>query len=664
MKNVLTILILLSFITTTAEVKNQFATLPDIYSVKISPDGKSVGILRKIDGERMLSILDLDTKEVIYNHEFVRGDQISTFYWASKDRLVFELLRSGRDSTRYFATGQVYSTNIDGTKQIMLAGYNAKREAIRTGQGSAKRPAQVANMMPDDKEHIIVQFYDSSEFFELWKMNIYNGRMSKITTAPVKQADFTFNSQGDVTGALGVNLQFELVYYIYKENLPVEYDPLDCREANDDETCVKVRTGRPKVSDWQFLTKVDPFKQIQPISSFGRKIYMLGYGEGNKSDRRGLYTYDIITKKYNEIFTHPRVDIEVGAIAVDDANKVIGVRADDAYPSFVVLKSVKSDYKDALIEIQKAYPYESFGVTSSSSDNKRLIVYMSSDINPGTFFLYDRDKSEFTPLARQWSKVNYQDLNQMIAYDFNNRDGVPIQAFFTQAKNKSNKKTIIYPHGGPWARDYWGYDPTVQFLAENDFNVIQMNIRGSTGYGYKFVSEVFGNFEEVLEDIYDGIEFFHSEGLIDKENLCIYGGSYGGYAATMAPINRPDLFKCAASDAGLYDIEAQYIRGDIRRSRGGKVFLDRAFKGDKKEIDATQSPINRVSEMKVPFFLLHGKQDIRTPFKDAELFMEEMDRNNISYEKMVITKEEHGFSNEENREASMERLLKFFNKYL
>ena len=95
MKNVLTLLILLSFITTTAEVKNQFATLPDIYSVKISPDGKSIGILRKIDGERMLSILDLDTKEVIYNHEFVRGDQINTFYWASKDRLVFELLRSG-----------------------------------------------------------------------------------------------------------------------------------------------------------------------------------------------------------------------------------------------------------------------------------------------------------------------------------------------------------------------------------------------------------------------------------------------------------------------------------------------------------------------------------------------------------------------------------------
>ena len=177
---------------------------------------------------------------------------------------------------------------------------------------------------------------------------------------------------------------------------------------------------------------------------------MLGYGEGNKSDRRGLYTYDIISKKYNEIFTHPRVDIGLGAVAVDDANQVIGVRVDDAYPATVILKNVESDLKNAFMEIQKSYPYEQFFVTSSSEDKKKLIVFMTSDINPGTYFLYDRDQSKFTPLARSWSKIDYQGLNQMIAYDFNNRDGVPIQAFLTQAKNKSNKKTIIYPHGGPW----------------------------------------------------------------------------------------------------------------------------------------------------------------------------------------------------------------------
>ena len=122
MKNVLSLLILFSFITTTAEVKNQFATLPDIYSVKISPDGKSIGILRKIDGERMLSILDIQTNEVIFNHEFVRGDEIRSFYWASKDRLIFELLRAGRDTTRYFATGQVTRQILTGKNRLCLLG--------------------------------------------------------------------------------------------------------------------------------------------------------------------------------------------------------------------------------------------------------------------------------------------------------------------------------------------------------------------------------------------------------------------------------------------------------------------------------------------------------------------------------------------------------------
>jgi hypothetical protein len=126
---------------------------------------------------------------------------------------------------------------------------------------------------------------------------------------------------------------------------------------------------------------------------------MLGYGEDNKSDRRGLYTYDIISKKYNEIFTHPRVDIGLGAVAVDDANQVVGVRVDDAYPAAVILKNVESDLKNAFMEIQKSYPYEQFFVTSFSEDKKKLIVLLTSDINPGTHFLYDRDPKPIYPLS-------------------------------------------------------------------------------------------------------------------------------------------------------------------------------------------------------------------------------------------------------------------------
>ena len=144
--------------------------------------------------------------------------------------------------------------------------------------------------------------------------------------------------------------------------------------------------------------------------------------------------------------------------------------------------------------------------------------------------------------------------------------------------------------------------------------------------------------------------------------MCIYGGSYGGYAATQGPMMRPDLFKCAVSEAGLYDVNAQYKSGDIRMNRGGKKFLEDAFGDGEKAED--MSPINYIYKLKTPFMIIHGKEDIRTPWQEAEAFMKGMDKNGIEYEKMIIEKETHGFSKEENRIEKMKRISAFFNKYL
>jgi dipeptidyl aminopeptidase/acylaminoacyl peptidase len=176
------------------------------------------------------------------------------------------------------------------------------------------------------------------------------------------------------------------------------------------------------------------------------------------------------------------------------------------------------------------------------------------------------------------------------------------------------------------------------------------------------MTEVYGNFDTVLEDMFDSIENLHNEGLLDKNNVCVYGASYGGYAATQGPMMRPDLFKCAISEAGLYDINAQYTSGDIRWGRGGKKFLEATF-GDGKEAD-TQSPVNYVNKLTTPFMIIHGEKDIRTPYKEAQTFMKELDKAGIKYEKMIIAKETHGFSREENRIEKMKRISAFFNKYL
>ena len=159
--------------------------------------------------------------------------------------------------------------------------------------------------------------------------------------------------------------------------------------------------------------------------------------------------------------------------------------------------------------------------------------------------------NQISPLGRYWSKTSYRLLAKMEVFDFNNKHGDLIQSYFTKAVGRKNAPTIVMPHGGPWARDIGVLIQKFNSLLLKDFNVFQNNIRGSSGYGLKHMKEVYGNFDTVLEDMFDSLEYFDNKGLIDINNVCIYGGSYGGYASTQGPMMRPDLFKCAVSEAGF-----------------------------------------------------------------------------------------------------------------
>ena len=378
-----------------------------------------------------------------------------------------------------------------------------------------------------------------------------------------------------------------------------------------------------------------------------------------EEDTSGLYEYDLRKNTYELIYRHPRVDISGVATSRDDGPYRITI--DDGKPEYLYL-SEPNRLKDLHLQFYNTFPGSETSITSRSNDYTKAIGVVTADNNPGVYYLLDTEKNRITPLGRYWSKTSYDSLAKMEVINFQNRHGDKIQSYLTRAVGKTNAPTIVMPHGGPWARDYWRFDPEVQFLAAEGFNVLQNNIRGSSGYGLKHMTEVYGNFDTVLEDMFDSIEYLDTKGEIDKGNVCVYGGSYGGYAATQGPMMRPDLFKCAVSEAGLYDINAQYKSGDIRWGRGGKKFLEATF-GDGKEAE-TQSPTNYVNKLITPYMIIHGEKDIRTPYKEAKAFMKKMDKAGIEYEKMIIEKETHGFSREENRIEKMKRISAFFNKYL
>ena len=637
-----------------------FGSLPDVSNVKISPNGKFVGVQQRTEETIVVKIIDLDNAQLLSVHNFGSKGQITDFFWATDKRLVFTVARENSRNTEIYNVGQLVAANIDGKRTKLIAGFGSapdSRQGVRNrDRTNPDRPAIIVHRLPKDSNKILVSFFDNAGFNELAELDINNGKVSYVTTSPVIYPNWIFNNEGKLMGVSSSTLENNSEIFLFKPNLP--QGSLSSRQCSQKQNCyvppIREDNKRP---GWVFFKDFE-FPKGASIEGFtpNGKMMVTEYMDENTS---GLYEYDLKQNTYELIFRDSRVDITAVASSLDDGP--YGIRLDNGKPEYLYL-SEPNRLKNLHLKFYEAFPAQETMITSYSKDYSRAVGIVMADVNPGTYYLMDMEKNQISPLGRYWSKTSYDSLAEMKVINFKNRYGDEIQSYFTAAVGKKNAPTIVMPHGGPWARDYWRFHPEVQFLAAEGFNVLQNNIRGSTGYGLKHTAHVYGNFANVLTDMFDSIEHLDSEGVIDKNNVCVYGGSYGGYAATQGPMMRPDLFKCAISEAGLYDINAQYSSGDIKMMRGGRKFLEDAFGDGEKAED--MSPINYAYKLKTPYMLIHGKKDVRTPYKEAEAFMKAMDKNGIKYEKMIIEKETHGFSKEENRIEKMKRISAFFRKHL
>lgn len=637
-----------------------FGSLPDVSNVKISPNGKFVGVQQRTEETIVVKIIDLDNAQLLSVHNFGSKGQITDFFWATDKRLVFTVARENSRNTEIYNVGQLVAANIDGKRTKLIAGFGSapdSRQGVRNrDRTNPDRPAIIVHRLPKDSNKILVSFFDNAGFNELAELDINNGKVSYVTTSPVIYPNWIFNNEGKLMGVSSSTLENNSEIFLFKPNLP--QGSLSSRQCSQKQNCyvppIREDNKRP---GWVFFKDFE-FPKGASIEGFtpNGKMMVTEYMDENTS---GLYEYDLKENTYELIFRDSRVDITAVASSQDDGP--YGIRLDNGKPEYLYL-SEPNRLKNLHLKFYEAFPAQKTTITSYSKDYSRAVGIVMADVNPGTYYLMDMEKNQISPLGRYWSKTSYDSLAEMKVINFKNRYGDEIQSYFTEAVGKKNAPTIVMPHGGPWARDYWGFHPEVQFLAAEGFNVLQNNIRGSTGYGLEHTAHVYGNFANVLTDMFDSIEHLDSEGVIDKNNVCVYGGSYGGYAATQGPMMRPDLFKCAISEAGLYDINAQYSSGDIKMMRGGRKFLEDTFGDGEKAED--MSPINYAYKLKTPYMLIHGKKDVRTPYKEAEAFMKAMDKNGIKYEKMIIEKETHGFSKEENRIEKMKRISAFFRKHL
>ena len=301
-------------------------------------------------------------------------------------------------------------------------------------------------------------------------------------------------------------------------------------------------------------------------------------------------------------------------------------------------------------------------ITSTSDDESLAIVYVYSDKNPGDYYLFETNELKAQMLVSKHPQIDSKKMSETTSFNFIARDGLNINAYLTKPINHDDKKLplVVLPHGGPHGvRDFWGYDWEVQLLANRGYAVMQVNFRGSGGFGTTFEEDGYGNWGTSMQDDLTAatIELINN-GTVDPKKICIYGASYGGYAALTGTFREPDLYKCAIGSMGVYSLPMMFERGDMPKRESGMNYLNKVL-GNDLEVQKQRSPVFNADKIKANILLIHGAKDERAPIEQAEALMQAFDNVGKKYQWLKLNDEAHGYYDEKNRVTVYNKILDF-----
>ncbi len=639
------ILILLIAFTATVESKpvplKNFAQKSEFKNVKISPDGKHIAYTFE-DGDRVkLGTMELATKKGIYAFDVGSEREIVQFEWVTKDRIYFVganitgwLDGAEKDYRAYFA-------NLDGKK----------REAIPMQYSS------IASFLDDDPDHVLINNY-SMDGVKIHKMNIHTLKTNYQAVEPKTVG--------------GMNSTIRLISFDHNDEarLAYEFDPVELKNYDDDVLYIHVR---PPNGKWSSL-KVNNQRNERPIfgdmgfNKSNDKFYFISNYDIPDMGTNGFFEYDFKTNKINLLFRHPDADIIGGAYGKNE--ELIGAMYEAGYPDYHYLDSEDvAEEVNFHKSIRASFPNESVSIGTYTDDKKTTTIFVRSDKNPGDFYIFDKTNNSVKFLASSRPLINPKEMAKVEPFTMQARDGMKMYGQMTipNGKELKNLPMIIYPHGGPYgARDRWGWEARPQVFANNGYLVLQLNYRGSGGYGDGFEEAGYHKWgAEMQDDITDATLWAINQGYADKDRICIHGVSYGGYAAMQAVVKEPDLYKCSIPDAGTYELKYHMKSTDMFKGNNKlrKWFFTRMLGESFEELNEERSPVYHIDKLKAKLLIVHGKEDVRVTIGNAEILEEKLKEKGIKYDTMY-KKDGHGFQKVPYRVELYEKMLKFLDKHI
>lgn len=595
----------------------EFFCNPESTAFQLSPDGKQIAFLKPYEQRLNIFIQEVGQQEK-RRITTVRDQDIQFFCWKDKETMI-------------------YLQDSDGDENFHIYSVN-----ITTGQTQDVTPfpgvrAGIVDALADrEQEMLIFMNRENPRVFDVYRLNLSRGTVTLEIENPGNFTSYMTDHHGVVRIACGKDPKTgaNLVYYRKDSQQPFQM----VRESEYEDTF------RPC-----FFAADN--QKIYGISNIGR-------------DKKALVLTDLETNIPEEvIYVHPQVDVR--GVAISAKRKVLlGVSyvTDKVHICFL-------DEQERLLHQglrQKLGDYE-LSIVSEDRQEKRCILMAHNDRNPGEYYLYDVRTDRLEKLTSS-SNIREDELASVKPIQYTGRDGTIIHGYLTVPQGRDGQKLplIVYPHGGPWSRDIWEYQPDVQFLANRGYAVLQMNFRGSTGYGKAFLNG--GNKEwgkKMQDDITDGVQWAIEQGVADPEKIGIYGSSYGGYAVLAGLAFTPERYACGVDLCGpsnLFTLLASlppYWKPSIIE------FYERV--GHPQE-DARclreASPLFYADKIKVPLLVGQGKNDPRVTIKESNQMIEALRQRGLAVTYLVKNNEGHGFRKEENRLDFYREMESFLEKYL
>jgi dipeptidyl aminopeptidase/acylaminoacyl peptidase len=632
----LTLLSTISFAEDSEQLPVEYFTKFDDYrSVTISPDGKHFAVRAINDGKIALIFIRREDMAVVGGTKGPNEGQITSVQWVNNERVVYTSAYDNGYLDANVTAGHLYAVNVDGSdnQTIFAPRYTGYR---------------IISLLPEEEDYILLATFppvngwsqssrDLGRHTEIVKLDINWGRSRKLYRMPLRNSLPIADDQGHVLFTVATTINDETRVF---------------SRASDDDEWVE-QAIHERTSD-----KVRPLS----LSSDGR--YAVLWDEEGADGMGVLYRYDLKTKDLQVL--HESKEVTLNQWFSDSKTKlpIIGLSAPDDYiyhyfdpehPLAGLHQSLRNAFKEQFISFH-----------SSTEDDRLIVVYVSSDQNPGEYYLFDAQtkKAKFLMARRSW--IDKQRLRPVQNIELTARDGQKLRGYLTlPADEKKPYPLVVLPHGGPFGiRDYRDFNGEVQLLAHNGYAVLQVNFRGSGGYGTAFEKAGHRQWGQAMQDdLTDATQWLVEQGYADKNRMCIFGASYGGYAALMGVIREPDLYRCAIGYAGVYDLNMMYEEGGLRYYSDGVTYLERTLGEDSPELKA-YSPVHQVDKIKVPLFIAHGGEDRVVPDEHAKALRDALKDANKEFEWLHYRREVHGFANQEHLQAFYSKVLAFLDEHI